>query len=116
MSNENIEYPRCYTVMSYVVTPEISYRDFMVRDYDDGDCAIRKAAENNGYVPEASNDAAIGIIGGADGPTVIMLGGTDSEGTVRTACSNLRFAQKEKIRWVIEFSVKDLPDIEIEGI
>ena len=59
------------------------------------------------YAPEARNDmACIGIIGGADGPTAIVCGGSSKE-KLHAACSALHFEPVEgDIEWRIVFNIK----------
>ena len=56
-------------------------------------------------------DGAIGIIGGADGPTAIFVSGKQ-QGDTRTACSSLHFApvEPENIRWKVTYYQKQFPD------
>ena len=58
------------------------------------------------YAPEARNDmACIGIIGGADGPTAIVCGGSSKE-KLHAACSALHFEPVEgDIEWRIVFNL-----------
>lgn len=56
--------------------------------------------------------SAIGIIGGADGPTVIVT----SSASGRTACSSLYYEPEYEPDWCMVFYNKPKEDIEIELI
>ena len=57
----------------------------------------------------------IGVIGGADGPTVIF---TDREkgSKLHAACSALHFEPREDAEWCLEFREKLRDDISVELI
>ena len=49
----------------------------------------------------------VGIIGGADGPTVIMAG-ENSQGRLHAACSSLHFEPvQDDVEWRIMFNIKN---------
>ena len=60
----------------------------------------------------AGGAAAIGIIGGADGPVTVFLAGGSSR--KKTACSSLRFEPSEFHSWRLTFYEKKLPDITVK--
>lgn len=100
-------YPTHFTVMSYTVSPEPT-EDISVCDCADGDKPLKKAPDTNSrFVPEAQNDiACIGIIGGADGPTAVILGHSKRE-NLRAVCSALHFEPTaEDIEWRVEFRIR----------
>lgn len=109
--NENMEYPTHYTAMTYTLDPEISGQDFILRDYNGGDRPRLKNPRPNEFSPIAVS--SVGIIGSADGPTMILLSNGDSAKT-HIACSSLYFEQKENIEWYMSFNVKKMDDIEVE--
>ena len=92
----NMEYPECFAVMSYAVEPEIEGYGFMLRDTNPGDSPRMKE--------ETSEECALNIIGGADGPTVVMCS------SKRGACSSLYYEEQKNIEWRIEFHVKMMED------
>ncbi len=68
-----MEYPSCQTLMNYTLFPEPEPRRLLIRDLSESDQprAGKIAADS------ASSDcgaAAIGLIGGADGPTTTCIG------------------------------------------
>ncbi len=106
---EGVEYPENYTVISYSLEPES--REFHLTDAAPGDRPRRGAPEP--FAPSPADDACIGIIGGADGPTAILFGGGTSGGTVRRAVSNLSFEPRPRIEWQASFSCRLKNDIVI---
>ena len=62
------------------------------------------------YGPGAAGEA-IGVIGGADGPTAVFVGGSTHK--LHTACSSLHFEAVEAVQWRAVFSEKLMEDIEI---
>ena len=69
-------YPTHYIAMSYTLTPEPS-EEITMQDCGDGDKPRKIAPADVSLSPTARNDAAcIGIIGGADGPSSIVFGGS----------------------------------------
>lgn len=111
--NDTMEYPEHFAVMTYTIEPEISGRDFMLRDCNDGDHPRLKNPDPNEFSPVGVS--AVGIIGGADGPTVVfMANGTSAK--LRTACSSLYFEKPESIEWHMEFQVKTMEDIAVKII
>lgn len=99
------EYPTCFTAMSYTLTPEPEGTDFYLADADPGDPPRENRARQNSFQPEASGfAAAIGIIGGADGPTAICIGAGSKN--LRTACSSLCFEHRDEVHWKAYFIEK----------
>ena len=85
-------YPTHYTAIRYTISPEPA-APFQVMDCDAGDHPLAIASPNP-LQPEATQGAAIGIIGGADGPAVIVMGACDK--TCHTVCSALHFEPEEQ--------------------
>lgn len=99
-------YPTHFTTMSYTLSPEPD--DYIsIRDCAEGDKPLEITVGADHSAPEAQNDmSSIGIIGGADGSTVLMMGG-GSQGNLHIACSSLRFEPAEgDIEWRVEFNIK----------
>lgn len=106
MTQPDMEYPCHYTAMSYTVVPEL--QSLSIADCDDGDQPRPGHADPCG--PTATNRAAvIGIIGGADGPTVIQTG-TDTPAMLHAACSSLHFAPADPVEWRMVFREKPFAD------
>lgn len=113
--NPEYEFPTHHTAMTYTLEPDIPNKNFSVRDCIDNDEPKRKP--NNSFEPQVTTDAcAIGIIGGADGPTAIIL--SDRKKGTKTvphaALSALHFEPQENIEWKIVFSEKLVDDIEVD--
>lgn len=109
--------------MSYTVTPDIP--GLTVQDAEDSDKPRPKQRELDGITSEEVaalaliggvsgpvSAASIGIIGGADGPTALIFGGSKQK--LHAACSALRFAPVEAVKWKTVFSVKQTEDITVE--
>jgi len=109
----NMEYPSHYLTMSYSLAPDICGRSFMIQDCADGDRPRQKKRNPNELGPAALNDAAvIGIIGGADGPTAIIMG--QSAPKLHAACSSLHFEPVvDETEWRVVFSEKLLEDVDV---
>ncbi len=93
------EFPRNYLVLCYTITPELSEKAVTVTDCAGGDRPRRRPS--GPAVP--GNAAAIGIIGGADGPTALIFGGQGQNNNIRTACSALYFEPAEDVEWRMIF-------------
>lgn len=100
------KYPEHFTAMSYTLSPEIS-ASITISDCEDGDKPLEITSSSDLFSPSAVKDAAcIGIIGGADGPTTRIFGGS-SQGKLCSACSALHFeATQQDIEWRITFHEK----------
>ena len=57
--------------------------------------------------------SSIGIIGGADGPTSVIMGVPHSEKKIHTAISALTFEPQKMVEWKITFNVKTIDDFNI---
>ncbi|MDD6800779.1 MAG: hypothetical protein PUE85_10255 [Firmicutes bacterium] len=106
-------YPTHFTAMSYTLSPETS-EHITVSDCDDGDKPIENAETNDLFTPEVSKGADfIGIVGGADGPTVIAFGGS-LQSNLHAACSALHFEPvRHDIEWRINFREKLYEELEV---
>lgn len=111
LQDEEYEYPTRHTAMTYTLEPELSGRNFQVRDCLENEQLKRKPC--NQFEPQASSEAcAIAIIGGADGPTAVFVSdGQNSEH--HRALAALRFEYVDDIEWKIVFREKLMNDIEI---
>lgn len=108
--SERWVYPTHFTVMSYTLSPETKEK-ITISDCEDGDKPIERIISEGPFAPAASASAAcIGIIGGADGPTAIVFGGS-TEGKLCVACSALHFEPvRHDIEWRIIFYEKRFDD------
>ena len=100
-------YPTQFTAMTYVLSPAPGDDDISVFDCARSDEPVLLAPDTDRFAPKAQNDLAccIGVIGGADGPTMIVTGGEPRE-DLRAACSALHFAPTDEIEWRIEFRIR----------
>lgn len=110
--HEEYEFPTLHTALTYISEPELSGKNFLVRDCKQNEQPKRrpkKACEPKSEYAACS----IGIIGGADGPTaVFVVAGQNKK--QHTALSALRFEYAEDIEWKIVFREKLIEDIETE--
>ena len=103
-------YPTHFTVMRYTLFPELE-EDISVCDCCDGDKPMEIAVEGDSFTPESQNNACIGIIGGADGPTVIVAG-DKAQGRLHAACSALHFEPvRDDVVWRIMFSIQYFDEV-----
>lgn len=114
-SHEEYEFPTRHTAMIYTVEPELSDKHFQISDCLNNDEPKRRPRKP--HEPEAVYDVCIGIIGGADGPTAIMLSnGSKYKTELHVALSALHFKFRDDIEWKIIFRVKPMEDIEVDVI
>ncbi len=113
-AHEEFDFPTHHTAMTYTVEPELPNKNFQVRDRLDNDEPKRRRGKL--YEPQANNGAfSIGIIGGADGPTAMILSnGRESNTAQHVALSALHFEPIDEIEWKIIFREKPMEDIEFE--
>lgn len=111
--DNNMEYPDCYSKMSYYLVPELPANAYRMMDCVPSD-PPRPAP---GFQRDGrSFVAAIGIIGGADGPTALVKGGKEDERKLRVACSSLHFEPVEEVQWRISFLEKLSEDTTVQII
>lgn len=96
--------PKFFTLLRVEISPEISKDALLITDCAEGD------RTHKGALPR--NASAIGIIGGADGPTVII---SEYE-SGHTACSSMHFEPEYEPDWCMVFYKKPKDDIEFELI
>ena len=109
----NMEYPSHYLAMSYSLEPDISGRGLMIQDCAEGDRPRQKKRDPNEFAPVAFSSAAvIGVIGGADGPTSIIMG--QSAPKLHAACSSLHFEPiADVVEWRLVVSEKLMEDVDV---
>ncbi len=100
---DGMKMPPYVTHMSYAVFPEIPESQCRIVDVRQSDAV--KFGEDDAC-------GAIGIIGGADGPTAIFIGAKDRP-EFRVAFSAMTYEPQETVTWKAIFSHKTLPDIEM---
>lgn len=96
--------PKFFTLLRVDISPEISKDALLITDCAEGD------RTHKGALP--GKTSAIGIIGGADGPTVII---SEYE-SGHTACSSMHFEPEYEPDWCMTFYDKPREDIEVELI
>jgi len=104
----NMKYPTYFTAMTYTLNPDLSRQCFMIQDCAQSDQPQRKKQE-------ASTATAIGIIGGADGPTAIFATG-ENVARPHVVFSSLHFEPIEQVKWQMIFLEKLRQDIEVDLI
>ncbi len=108
---EDLEFPLCYTMMTYTLVPDIPAGHFFVLDCDEGDPARRRNTHQAEYC--AVIRPMIRMTGGTDGPTAVFIAGRAEEPEQHAACSASHFEPVERVEWRIEFHEKLLEDIEL---
>lgn len=113
--NPEYEFPTHHIAMTYTLEPDIPNKNFTVRDCLDNDQPKRRPKTD--YEPQATYDAcAIGIIGGEDGPTAIIL--SDRKNGTKTvphaALSALHFEPTNDVAWKMVFREKLVKDMEVD--
>ncbi len=114
LEDQNREYPTHCTVMNYSVHPDLPGGSFSVHDSGDGDGPRQTQVHSNGpsVLP---NCCAVGIIGGAAGPTSVLV--SDGEkGKLRTACSALYFDRTHAVEWQMVFREKPCANMTVKII
>lgn len=98
--------PFNYILMDYVLFPDIPGASFLIKDCEQGDAPMQKESQS-------LESSSIGIIGGADGPTAIFVGG-NMQGKRRAACSSLHFKPVADVEWRMVFYEKIREDTTVE--
>ncbi len=105
----DLEMPTHHIAMTYQIEPDLIGTSFAVRDCAVSDEPKKKIQKQN---PQSDFSSTIGIIGGADGPTAILMS-QPNEISHKAALSALHFEPISDIEWKTEFRVKMTKDIEI---
>ncbi len=100
-------FPKYITTLTYAIVPDISDKIFRIADCKQSDQPICDTNKNE--------SSSIGIIGGADGPTAVILS-NKNDGMCHTAVSALTHTPQEKVCWRPIFKVKTVEDFEISLI
>lgn len=110
--DSNMEYPSHFLAISYSLEPDIHDRGFMIQDCAEGDHPRQKKRDPSEFEPVVfAHAAAIGVIGGADGPTAITMG--RSAPKLHVACSSLHFEPVNEVEWRAVFSEKLMDDVDV---
>ena len=107
---DGYEHPAYCTKMTYTLEPDLPNTAFSVSDTRQSDTPRKtsKAPKNYDFV------STIAIIGGADGPTSVIVGVPRTEKKLHAACSALTFEVQKKVEWKMTFREKTVEDIEIQ--
>ena len=109
--DDGMEHPTHFTAMTYTLTPDLPGSAFSIQDCAEGDRPRRKEAACDGFCPAAS----VGIIGGADGPTMVFAAGQPNA-RLHAACSSLHFEPTDEVQWRMVFREKPMGDCTVEAI
>ncbi len=96
LSPDNMEYPTCYTMMIYTLSPKPEEGQLYIQDLSECDQPRPKETEHTAF--GSCEAAAISIIGGADGPTAMIVGAPQTEHEF-AACSAPHFEPAKGIQW-----------------
>ena len=106
---ENDEYilPGLCKYLKYEVTPPVSNEVLRISDLSSQDNAVKKTSASK-PIETDTEAAAIGIIGGADGPTAIFVSPLMKikEDGVSETFSSLSFERRKDIEWTPVFYIK----------
>ena len=103
LHDQTMEYPTCYTRMTFRIDPDMNRNQFRIVDCARSD----QPRSRNG-----AEQAIIGIIGGANGPAAIIMGQTQRDAPqLHVAMSALHFEPARQIEWRIVF--QEIPNEDI---
>lgn len=107
LAHEGYAFPTHCLSMTYALEPDLPSKNFRLLDCAKSDRPVRilEQAETNAH--------AIGIIGGADGPTAVFVSGRSKNKEVHSAISSLHFKEIEDVEWKMMFYEKLLKDMEV---
>ena len=101
MHDQTMEYPSCYSQMTFRIEPDMSRNQFRIVDCAQGDHARYREGVKPGNGTFAMS---IGIIGGIEGPIAVSECHPDEEPAHgHVAMSSLHFKHPKKIEWRIVF-------------
>ncbi len=109
----DLELPTHCILMTFDIEPEIPKHSYSIHDCFENDEPRRRSIEKS--IAQSDFSSAVGIIGGADGPTAVFMA-RPGEGRDNAAVSALHFDKNFDVKWKMEFMEKTKPDIEIELI
>jgi hypothetical protein len=97
--------------MVYTLEPDIPDTKMHISDVQQNEQP--KKMPRMAYAPQSDYSVAMGIIGGADGPTAIFTSAKSDENK-HAALSALRFEPVSDVQWKITFREKLIGDIDIK--
>ena len=96
-----MEYPSCYSQMTFRIEPDMSRNQFRLEDCAQSDQPRYKEGFQK---PEYQSAVSFGIIGGASTPVLMYSSQTTaSEAATHMAMSSLHFKPAKQIEWRIVF-------------
>lgn len=109
LDSNDKELPKNYTVISYVIEPDIGMEEFHLDDCIESDFVRVSPSKDMKNADERAIKAeSIGIIGGIDGPIAVL---TASVPNKRTATSSIHFDTEYDIEWRAIFRKKLKSDV-----
>lgn len=112
--DESMEYPTHFVAMTYTIEPEIDRNRIMILDCADSDRARRRAdISQEKEAIHFVSASSIGVIGGDDGPTAILVGNVVPR-TLHAACSAVHFEKVDSVEWRIIFREKLKDDVQVK--
>lgn len=109
--DDNLDFPTNYRMITYKLSPDLSYETFSLCDCQSSDRPREKNKNTDLFLPQAS--VSVSIIGGAHGPTKIILDDASSQ-KIHTAYSSLHFEPVDTVEWQAIFREKMREDITVE--
>ena len=106
------EYPSHHIAMAFTLEPELSQTEFSITDSLQSDGPRMIPGCTSGSLSKEAE--AIGIIGGADGPTAIIMGTPKSKGQLHAAVSRFCFEPFDTVRWQLSFKEKQIKEKTVE--
>lgn len=101
MQDQTMEFPTCYTQMTFRIEPDMTRNQFRIMDCSQSDQPRRR---DNGECNDGSHAVSFGIIAGVSGPVLRQSNQTtSSEVGTHMAMSSLYFEPAKKIEWRIVF-------------
>ena len=110
-ANEEYIFPRHHWAMVYTLEPDIPDTKMHISDVQQNEQP--KKMPRMPYAPQSDYSVAMGIIGGADGPTAIFTSAKSDENK-HAALSALRFEPVSDVQWKITFREKLIGDVDIK--
>ncbi len=107
---EGWEYPSHFRQLTYTLEPEPTKGAFTLFDCAEGDRPRIGALSQLKTITRGAGAASIGIIGGADGPTAIIVSEKGESQQHHGAVSSLHFQPVEEVDWLPVFHKKAAED------
>ena len=109
MHDQALEFPTCYTQMTFRIDPDLTRNQFRIIDCSQSDQPRRRDGVDRN---DGSHAVSFGIIGGVSGPVLRQSSQvTASEVDTHMAMSSLYFEPAKKIEWRIVF--QEIPNEDI---